>query len=227
MKVAALLVAAGPSKRLAVKKRKPFIKLAGKVILEYSLEVFLRNTSVKEIIIAVNKLDLDEAAKLCRKHKNAKPIKVVRGGKKRADSVYNALLNVDKENDYVLIHDAARPFITKKIIEQVLLNAKKYRAAVCGKKVTSTIKKSDKNNFISATLDRSNIWEIQTPQIFKKTLLIKAYEMINLKKEYTDDAALVETLGKKIKIVPTDKNNIKITTADDLLLAKSIIKARK
>lgn len=227
MKVAALVVAAGFSKRLPAKKRKPFIRLADKVILEYSLEVFLRNASVREIIIAVNKLDIDETEKLCLRHKNTKSIKVIRGGKKRVDSVYNALSHVDKENDYILIHDAARPFITEKIVKQVLLSAKKYQAAVCGRKVTSTIKKSGKNNFISATLDRSNMWEIQTPQVFKKTLLIKAYKVIDLKKEYTDDAALVETLGKKIKIVPADKNNIKITTVDDLLLAKSIVKTRK
>ncbi len=227
MKVAALIVAAGLSERLAAKTRKPFIKIGNKAILEYSLDIFIKFPAIKEIIIAVNKLDLDKTKKLCIKYKSIKSIKVICGGKKRTDSVYNALSNVDQENDYVLIHDAARPFITRKLIEQVLFNAGKYDAAVCGVKVTSTIKRSDKGNFISNTIDRDNLWEIQTPQVFKKVLLAKAYKAIDLKKEHTDDASLVEVLSKRIKIVPTNKQNIKVTTPDDLLLAKSIIKRRK
>jgi len=227
MKVAALIVAAGLSKRLAAKTRKPFIKLADKAILEYSLDVFLKYPSIKEIIIAINKHDSEKAKKLCQKYKGGKSIKVICGGRKRTDSVYNALLNVDKKNDYVLIHDAARPFVTRKIIKRVIISAKKYQAAVCGTKVSSTIKKSDKNNFVSGTIDRDALWKIQTPQVFKKAVLVKAYEAIASRKQYTDDASLVEALGRRIKIVSADKQNIKITTPDDLLLAKSIIKVRK
>jgi 2-C-methyl-D-erythritol 4-phosphate cytidylyltransferase len=182
---------------------------------------------VKEIIIAVNKFDIDQAKKIGLKYKSKKAIKIICGGKRRTDSVYNALSNVSEENDYILIHDAARPFITKKIIKNVLSEAGKYQAVICGLKVTSTIKKVTKNNFVSNTIDRSMLWEIQTPQVFKKALLMKAYEMIDSKKEFTDDASLVEGLGKRIKIVPASKQNIKITTPDDLLLAKRIIKTRK
>ena len=227
MKVAALIVAAGLSERLAAKIRKPFIKIGNKAILEYSLDIFIKFPPIKEIIIATNRLDLSKTKRLCMKYNSRKAIKVVCGGKRRTDSVYNALLNVDQENDYVLIHDAARPFVTKKMLKQVLIGASKNQAAVCGTKVTSTIKRSDKDNFISCTIDRDNLWEIQTPQVFKKVLLVKAYKAIDLKKEHTDDASLVEILNKRIKIVPTDKQNIKITTPDDLLLAKNIIKTRK
>jgi 2-C-methyl-D-erythritol 4-phosphate cytidylyltransferase len=227
MKVTVLLVAAGSSRRLAAKKRKPFIKLANKFILDYSLEVFLKSKQINEIIIAVNELDLNIVKKICLKYKSKKAIKIIGGGKERADSVFNALLAADKTSNYVLVHDAARPFVTLQIVSKVVASAKRYKAAVAAVKVTSTVKSSNKDNFVTATINRSNLWEIQTPQVFEKSLLFKAYKARSSRKEYTDDASLVEAIGKKVKIVATEKTNIKITTSEDILLAKSIIKMRK
>jgi 2-C-methyl-D-erythritol 4-phosphate cytidylyltransferase len=227
MKVAALIVAAGLSKRLAARERKPFIKIADKEIIKYSLDVFAKIAAVEEIILTVNKNDINKAKKISLKYKGFKSIKVVAGGKRRMDSVLNALLETDEDIDYVLIHDAARPLIEVSAVKKIIREVAKKKAVIYASKLTSTIKRSKRNNIIEATLDRNNLWQAQTPQAFKKSLLLKAYSKVDPGTDYTDDAQILESLKIKVSILASDNLNIKITTPVDLLLAEAILKMRK
>jgi 2-C-methyl-D-erythritol 4-phosphate cytidylyltransferase len=167
----------------------------------------------------------DKAIKVI-KRLNFKKIKAfVIGGIRRQDSVYNGLKAVSKRSDWVLIHDSARPFIESKSINKVILAAKKSGAAILAVKPKATIKLSHKRNIVSKTLDRDKLWEVQTPQVFKKSLILKAYRKYS-KSNVTDDASLVEKLGKRVVVVEGDYRNIKITTAEDLLVAGLIIKMK-
>jgi 2-C-methyl-D-erythritol 4-phosphate cytidylyltransferase len=149
--------------------------------------------------------------------------RLVLGGPRRQDSVYNGLKAIDKDCSWVLIHDSARPFVECGAITEVIKQAKKHNAAILGVKSKATIKLSDSFNMVRRTLDRDKLWEIQTPQVFRKKLLLKAYSKY-AKENFTDDAGLIEELGLKVKIVEGSYGNIKITTGDDLLLAQLIIK---
>jgi 2-C-methyl-D-erythritol 4-phosphate cytidylyltransferase len=128
---------------------------------------------------------------------------------------------VSENSDWVLIHDSARPFIDRKFITEVIMAAKKTGAAITGVPIKATIKSIKSGGLVDRTLDRSNLWEIQTPQVFKKELILKAYKEFS-KRNVTDDSSLVEKLGKKVKIVPGSYENIKITTKEDLLFAQAI-----
>jgi 2-C-methyl-D-erythritol 4-phosphate cytidylyltransferase len=227
MKVAALILAAGLSKRLAARERKPFITIAGRQIITYSLDVFSKIAAVDEIILAVNKKDTAKAEKISLKYKGFKDVRIVAGGKRRMDSVFNALLETAQDIDYVLIHDAARPLIKVSTVKKIIEEVTKKKAVICASKVTSTIKRSKRSNIVETTLDRSNLWQAQTPQAFKKSLLLKAYNEIDMSMDYTDDAQVLESLNTKVSILASDNLNIKITTPEDLLLAESILKKRK
>jgi len=135
--------------------------------------------------------------------------------------VYNGLKKISADTDWVLIHDSARPFIDRKSITKVISTAKKTGAAILAVPVKATIKSIKATGFVNTTLERSNLWEIQTPQVFKKELILEAYKKYS-KIKVTDDASLVERLGKKVKIVLGSQENIKITTKEDLVLAQAI-----
>ena len=150
------------------------------------------------------------------------------GGKERSDSVYNALKAVSKDADYILIHDGIRPFITDKFIESLLKKVSRFNAVVAAVPVKPTLKFVNKNGFIKNTPPRECFWEAQTPQVFRRDLIEKAYKIARKKKiTATDDSSLVERIGVKPKIVMGSYSNIKITTKEDLELAKIIIKRHK
>jgi 2-C-methyl-D-erythritol 4-phosphate cytidylyltransferase len=167
-----------------------------------------------------------------RRYDIAKIREVVLGGRERRDSVINGLGVIDNRTELVLIHDAARPFIDREILSSVIKEAKISQAAIVGVPVKATIKKvvSCQLSVVSRlvvekTLDRKDLWEIQTPQVFNKDLILKAYKRFK-KFPATDDAMLVERLGVKVSVVLGSYNNIKITTPEDLILAEAIVKNR-
>jgi 2-C-methyl-D-erythritol 4-phosphate cytidylyltransferase len=223
MKVAAIVPSAGIGVRLRSKIPKPYIKLAGKPILGRTLIKLSENKNVKEIILAVAEGKIAHAGKMVNKY-GIKNMKLVIGGRERGDSVYNALKVVSADIDYILIHDAIRPFITDELIGSLLRAASKYGAAIAGVPVKPTLKIIGKNNFIESTPSRNMYWEAQTPQVFKRDLIEKAYKSaIEKNIQATDDSMLVERIGVKPKIVMGSYSNIKITTKEDLELAKIII----
>ena len=150
---------------------------------------------------------------------------VIEGGSKRFDSVKNGMKKI-KDADYIFIHDGVRPFVDKKLIKKLFLAAKKYGVAVPVAPLKQTLKNIRGNSFIKNTPDRKCFYEAQTPQVFRKNILFKAYKK-KPKKHITDDSSLVESFCKRIKAVQGDYNNIKITTREDLELAKILLRKNK
>lgn len=221
MKVAAIVPAAGKGRRLKSKIEKPYISLCGKPILAHTLLKLSKNRHITEIVVAVNKRRLNTFRRKIIDRFRIKKVKVVNGGKKRSDSVFNALKNVSNGIDYILIHDGTRPFITNNIIERSLDMARRFGASVVAIPVKSTLKCIQKSGRIQYTPDRRNFWEAQTPQVFRRDLIERSYRKVGKKRiDITDDSMLVERFGVKPKIVMGSYSNIKITTQEDLKLAK-------
>jgi 2-C-methyl-D-erythritol 4-phosphate cytidylyltransferase len=231
--VTAIVLAAGKGLRFKGKTSKALFKINAHPVIIYCLKVFSQHPEIKEIILVVNSQNKKNIIRKLNQYRIRKIKKVVLGGKLRQDSVSNGLKAIDRRTDLVLIHDGVRPFINQKMVFNLIKAAKRYGAAILGVPVRATIKKvlSSQSSVISKvivkeTLNRKNLWEIQTPQVFKKGLILRAYEKFgNI--EVTDDARLVEKLGVPVRIVFGSYNNIKITTSDDLILAEAILKSRK
>jgi len=222
-KVAAIVAAAGKGERLKSKVRKPFVILGKEPILVWALRVIESCAQIEEIVVVVNQADLAKARSAVSKARLKKVKKIVAGGKRRLDSVRNGLAEVSEGADYVIVHDGCRPFIDKKIVSSVIDEAAIFGAAIPCVAVKPTIKEVEKGNFVAATLNRQLLAEVQTPQAFKKEILMRAYEKALAEgMDATDDAALVERLGIKVKVVEGSHKNIKITTPEDLKYAKML-----
>ena len=227
-KIEAIIVAAGRGERLTPPLRagagsKPFIKIGRKPILYHTLKVFCLCPLIKNIILVTKDCDIKRVKRLII-DKNLKKIKkIVGGGETRRLSVEKGLNFIDKDTDLILIHDAVRPFIEQDILKRVILQAEKSGAVVVGVPLKSTVKRvEEKKRFIEETLDRNRIWEIQTPQVFKREFIFKAYE--NFKGDFSDDSQMVERLGIRVKVVRGNYFNIKITTPEDLAFAEAILR---
>lgn len=227
MKVAAIVAAAGKGERLKSKIHKPFVALGKDPILLHVLRVLDNSNLVSEIVVVAHQADLPKARLLIKKAKLKKFKELVAGGKRRMDSVKNGLSAVSEDADYVIIHDGCRPFIDNKMISSALGAAETFGAAITGMPVKPTIKEVEKGNFVTATLRRETLVDVQTPQAFRKDLLLRAYDKALSEgaeaAEATDDSALVERLGVKVKVVDGSYRNIKITTQEDLRYAKMIM----
>jgi 2-C-methyl-D-erythritol 4-phosphate cytidylyltransferase len=228
MKVTAIVTAAGESRRMK-KREKIFISLCGKPLITYALEVLNNFSIIDEIILVVSRVNQERVRhKIVKKYHLGKITQIVIGGATRTDSVCKGLKKVSEETDFVLIHDGARPFIEEKMIATSLQGAKRFGAAIVGVPVSSTIKKVREGLFVDSTLAREELWEIQTPQVFKAQLIKEAYHKAQLEGiQATDDSSLVERIGHKVKIVVGSYNNIKITTPEDLTVAEAILRRHK
>jgi len=226
MLASAIVVAAGRGRRFRGEISKPFLKIKARPVIIYPLIVLSRHSDIKEIIVVANPDNIDELRSIIKKYKVKKVSKVILGGRERQDSVLKGLKETSKDADLVLIHDGVRPFISRGLVTALIKEARIHKAAILGVPVKATIKISDKKNYVRQTLDRDYLYEIQTPQVYERKLLLKAYEMYGNKK-VTDDAALIEKMGLKVKIVLGNYSNIKITTTEDLLIAKEIAKTWK
>ncbi|MEW6101359.1 MAG: 2-C-methyl-D-erythritol 4-phosphate cytidylyltransferase [Candidatus Omnitrophota bacterium] len=230
MSVSAVVLAAGEGKRFISRTPKVLAKINSKPLIIYSLNALSKHPLISSIIIVVNARNSEAISRLIRKNKIGKVSHIVNGGRRRQDSVGCALAVLGNRTDLVLIHDACRPFISRDIISKAVKAAEKYQAAIIGVPVKATIKSVKcqvsgvrENCFIEKTLDRERLWEIQTPQVFKKELILRAYKKFG-HLDVTDDAMLVEKLGKRVVLVKGSYSNIKITTPEDLLIAQTIAK---
>jgi 2-C-methyl-D-erythritol 4-phosphate cytidylyltransferase len=225
MKVTAIIPAAGIGKRMNAKKQ--FLEIAGLPVLVHTVKVMNECQVIDEIIIAVPKDDIESTKELVKDFVKVKAVVV--GGEERQDSVYNGLKAVEAESvdDIIVIHDAARPLITKEIISSAVMEAKVSKAVIVGVPAKDTIKMVSEDNEVIDTLERNKIWLIQTPQVFHYTLIKEAYDRAE-KVGYraTDDSRLVERLGIKVKVVMGSYDNIKITTKEDLHVAQVILNGR-
>lgn len=214
----AIIVAGGNGTRIGGNIKKQFLDINNKPILFYSIEAFYDLDFINEIIIVLPKDCLiDYKSKILETYKD-KTIKVVAGGVERYDSVLNGLLN--SSSDYVLIHDGVRPFVSKKVIQNVYEMMIKHNACIPVVKVKDTIKTCQDNKVIKSN-DRNKLCIVQTPQGFKKELILNAYKQTDFNNlNITDDAMIVEAFGTTVYTTDGDYFNIKITTQEDLIFAK-------
>lgn len=224
-KFAVILPAAGKSRRFKdAHYRKPFAPLANRAVWLHSAERFLNRNDVVQLILIISPEDRDDFFFKFGSNVAILGIDVVEGGKERADSVEAALKKIKPEADFVCIHDAARPCLADEWIDRVFEAAQKTGAALFAIPVAGTLKRVGENHRITETVSREGLWEAQTPQVFRRELIEQAYAQrggFNA----TDDAQLVERLGKPVTVVPGSPVNLKITTKEDQRLAEQALKA--
>ncbi len=221
MNVSVILPAAGAGKRFGGKRNKIFERIKGQPVFIRTLEMFTSRDDVCQVLVVVSPDDLAEVTERYADHLGLMGASIVEGGPERGDSVRNALAKVADEADYVCVHDAVRPCISPLWVDAVFAEAAKTGAAILAYPVHGTLKKVSDAGVIDATVDRTALWEAQTPQVFRKDLLTAAYE--GDVSAATDDAQLIETAGHPVSVVMGDPRNIKITTRADLDLAAAVI----
>ncbi len=226
MNVSAVIVAAGKGERINRFKKKQFLSLCAKPLLYWTLENFEKIKEIKEVVLVLPKEDIPKYVKSVRK-KFSKVKKIVPGGETRQESVFNGLKSTEENFPLVAIHDGVRPLVSTNLIERTLRIAKKYGTAVAALPVKETLKMVSPGNLVKTTLPREEIWAIQTPQVFRREIILQAHQKARKDKfTGTDDAQLVERLGLPVKLVSGEYTNIKITTPEDLLFAKTILKTQ-
>ena len=230
MKIGAVIVAAGVGQRMGGPVPKAYLPLAGKPILAHTLGLFEKCKEVREVALVVHPEELDYCQKkVISPYGFKKVLRLVPGGKERQDSVYNALkaLKNEDELEIVLVHDGVRPFVTPEQICRVIQAARTHGAAVLGLPAQDTLKTvtaEGEVRQIRQTLERKDIWQIQTPQAFQAALLRRAFVTAYSRNFYgTDEASLVEALKQPVVVVAGSPLNLKITTPDDLALAEAIL----
>lgn len=220
-----VIVAAGTGSRMKKDINKQFIKLKNKEIVAHTIEKFYNSENIDDIVVVIREDEEEYFNKNIKEKYGFTNIKVAHGGNERQDSVFNGIKMLKKECEVVLIHDGARPFVTHDIIKKSINKANEYNAVVVGVKVKDTIKVVSDNGNIIDTPNRSYLWAVQTPQVFKYDIITKAYEDAYNNNYYgTDDAMLVERIGYNVKMIEGSYNNIKITTQEDLEFGEQILK---
>ena len=223
MSVCAVVPAGGTGTRMGGTVPKQFLELNGKPILYYTLKTLQDCGIISELILVVPEKEYDNA---CTDWLGKPEIvtKVVVGGKKRQDSVYNGFCELSQKTEIVLVHDGVRPFLSHQMIQKSVDAAREYGAAITAIPVNDTIKKVDDSGLVSKTVDREGLWRVQTPQVFRYELLQEAFKKANSEKFYgTDEGTLIEHLGKPVKVVEGSEQNIKITRPEDLRLSEIFI----
>ena len=221
--ISAIVLAGGRGKRMNYHKSEQFIEINGKPVLVYTLEKFIYNKSIDEVILVLPEDEVDYCKKEVLQRYSLKVDRIVIGGKERQDSVFNALEAMEKAN-IVLIHDGARPFISEKIIEEGIKYANIYGAAAPGVTPKDTIKIKNEDNISVDTPDRNTLVAVQTPQCFKYDEIYQCHRKIKEENAIvTDDTSVVERYGHKVYLYEGDYTNIKITTPEDLILAERLI----
>jgi 2-C-methyl-D-erythritol 4-phosphate cytidylyltransferase len=225
LKTSAIIVAAGSGVRLGSDVPKAFVKLGGRTMLSYSLVTVRQVTSISEIVITIPEGFETAARAEVAAARLAIPVKITPGGVERQDSVRIALALTSAECDLVIVHDAARPLATPAIFESCLIAAMRAGAAIAAIPVSDTLKRVT-DSAITATIARTNLWQAQTPQAFRRDILIAAHHRAFSEKiAATDDADLVERTGARVEVVEASTSNIKITTPSDLAIVEAILAA--
>ena len=226
-KVAVIICAAGPSSRFGGKRKKQFVNVAGRAVFLRSVELFANRDDVKQILLGIAADDEELVSVKWGPNLKFFNVELFLGGDERFDTVNKGLELIKDDIELIAVHDASRCCVTGKLIDKVISTTAKTGAAIPACPVAATIKEA-KENTITKTVDRTGLYEAQTPQVFETSLLKRAYE--NLPKidqsKISDDSQLVEALGEKVTIVESDSSNIKITRRSDIAIAEAIIKSR-
>lgn len=225
MQVAVLIAASGRGHRMGGEVKKQYLMLEGIPILARTLDPFVRHQAVCRIAVIVPPGETGFVCSLIKAFCPLDKVIFVEGGRRRQDSVRRGLQEVSPETEMVCVHDGVRPFVTRELFEAVLEAASRYGAAVPVIPATDTLKEISGSGMIERTISRETVGLAQTPQIFRRHLLLEAYRKAQLRGvEATDDAALLELLGAEICAVAGSISNIKITNPLDLALAETLIK---
>jgi len=229
MRTLAIILAGGAGKRMGTATNKQFLLLDNKPIIVRTLQIFEECRPVDGVYLVVNQKDLPiMQEEILETYKFNKVLKLVIGGRLRQDSVRNGLEAIENPCDIVIIHDGARPFVSPSFIEKGIFLMEMFDAVIPALPVKDTIKTVSKEGFVMKTLERDSLWNVQTPQTFKYDLIVKAYrEGMNKKLYGYDDATFLEHMGKKVKVIEGSPYNIKITTPEDLIIAKGMLSQLK
>jgi 2-C-methyl-D-erythritol 4-phosphate cytidylyltransferase len=225
--VAVIICAAGASSRFGPKRKKPFVDVAGRAVFLRSVELFSNRDDVKQLLLAIPPEDQELVNVKWGPNLKFFNVKIYLGGTKRFDTVQKGIELIKDDIGLIAVHDAVRCCVTDNWIDKVIAAAAKTGAAILACPVVATIKKA-KDNTVIKTIDRTGLYEAQTPQVFETELLKKAYANLDKldKSTISDDCQLIEALGHEVSIVETDSSNIKITTQSDIAIAEAIIKNR-
>ncbi|WP_244297351.1 2-C-methyl-D-erythritol 4-phosphate cytidylyltransferase [Brevibacillus antibioticus] len=226
MSTGVVIVAAGSGKRMGGQRNKLWLPLAGEPILAHTVRLFTTHPDMDEVVLVVSEADYAEVMAWISAEKLT--VVVTLGGAERQDSVRNGLASLSANCDYVLVHDAARPFVTRKQISDMIKQVQQDQATIMAVPVKDTIKVVGATGLVESTPARESLWAVQTPQAFRMSLLREAHQAAEAAgKLGTDDAMLAEWLGHPVSVMQGSYENIKITTPDDLWFGEEILRKRK
>jgi 2-C-methyl-D-erythritol 4-phosphate cytidylyltransferase len=224
--VSAIIVAAGVGRRMGFDKI--LALLHGKPVLYWSIAAFQRTPEVDEIIVVTREDTMEQVQRIVKTERLDKVRQVVAGGAERHLSVWNGLQAVRSEgSEFVAIHDGARPLVTPRTIADCLALARKHGAACCAAPIPDTVKRSSYEQAVMESVDRQNLWAMQTPQIFSSGLILQAYASLMAHNELvTDEVSAIQKIGKRVQLLQNDEYNFKITFPRDLPLAEQVLDLR-
>jgi len=219
----AIITAGGSGTRMNIKKRKQFIKIAGKPILCWTLDNFVYHPKIDSIIITLPQAEIDDFNQILKKEYPSTKFTLIAGGKERQNSVLNALQACPHNTKHVLIHDGVRPFINKQLISNLLQKIEQADGILPVSRMKNTIKEIDAE-LVKKTIPRKNLVNALTPQVFHYPLILHLHQKAKAENlQVTDDASLCETYGYKVRYLLTDDGNFKITDTRDLEISKFIL----
>jgi len=227
----AIILASGMGKRMGADKNKVFLELGGKSLIFYTIDNFQQSEDIDEIVIVAKENEIEDMQEIVDEFGFEKVSHIIAGGKERQNSGHNGVEcvcdNYDDEDIVVLFHNGANPFVSNEEIKRVADSARECGAAVVAHPTSDTIRRVDDDNVSQGVIDRSELWNMQTPQAIKLELAKEAFDNAR-EKDFlgTDDVSLVEELGGDVVIVEASDNNFKVTTPIDLALAEVILKQK-
>jgi len=227
MQVNALIVAAGEGKRIGSAVPKPFLPIGDRPMILHTLRRFEESRTVRKVVLLTSKKEISRCQELVRSDSQLRGLEcIIRpGGLRRQDSVSQGLTQLDADCEVVIIHDGVRPFVSSRLIDRCVEVAFKEGAVIVGVPVRDTIKVISTGRLVRETPPRDSLWEIQTPQVFRTEIIREAYRQAVLEgTEATDDAMLVERLGKNVTLLEGQTTNIKITVPEDFLFAETLLR---
>ena len=223
MNVTAIIAAGGSSSRMNG-TNKLLEEVCGKALLVWTTEAFLKVGQIDQIIIVAAKDNMENYMQVLHDAGYLDKVNIIEGGKSRRESVYNGLIETDKKARVVLIHDAARPLVTKKIILDCIEASDRYGACCAAVPLTDTLKEAGEKGFVKRTISREKLYRIQTPQAFHYKDILRLHKKAAFRSlEVTDDAQIAEYFGYHVYLVDSDESNIKITTPMDLVIATALL----
>jgi 2-C-methyl-D-erythritol 4-phosphate cytidylyltransferase len=227
MHTTAIVLAAGAGRRIGESTSKVFLPLAGRPLLLRTLDRVFSAFSIEQVVLVVAASEVARCETLLRADAGlrGRPFLLQIGGATRQQSAKRGLEKIGSDTDIVMIHDGARPLVSSSLIDRCVEAAADKGAVAVGLPVRDTIKVVSEDRRIQSTPERSSLWEIQTPQVFKRDLIVEAHERAERDGiEVTDDAMLVERLGKPVFIVDGERTNLKVTVPEDVWLAEALIR---